>query len=168
MSERNLWAPWRIQYIQSMKDELSGKGGCIFCDKQKSDDRESLIICRGKFSFVMLNIYPYNNGHLLFAPYEHLADTDLLADGHILEIFSFINAYKKLLKEKLHCDGFNMGVNFGRAAGAGIEDHIHFHLVPRWNGDTNFMPVLGDTKVISQSLEEVWKLLTKRENESLK
>jgi ATP adenylyltransferase len=110
----------------------------------------------------MLNIFPYNNGHILIAPYRHVPDTDRLSDACIAEIFSFVNEFKKAIRSTMKCHGFNLGANIGKTSGAGVADHIHFHLVPRWDGDTNFMPVISGTKVIPQSLEKVWELLWDR------
>ena len=164
MNERdNLWAPWRMQYIREIEKKLQGNKSCIFCDKKEADDKSSHVVFRGKSSFVMLNIYPYNNGHLLFAPYAHVPDMDDLNREDVWEIFECINTYKKKIKDKMNCDGFNFGCNLGKTAGAGCEEHIHFHLVPRWNGDTNFMPIIGDTKVIPQSLEKVWEMLYEKD-----
>jgi len=155
----NLWAPWRIRYIQDLEKEQKGTAGCIFCDKKDVDDKSAFVIHRGSLSFAMLNIYPYNNGHLLFAPYAHVAGTEDLSHQEITELFDLVNIYKRKIKDIMNCDGFNFGCNMGKTAGAGCEDHIHFHLVPRWNGDTNFMPIIGETKVIPQALEKVWELL---------
>ncbi|MCK5706147.1 MAG: HIT domain-containing protein [Candidatus Aureabacteria bacterium] len=157
----NIWAPWRIKYIETMVNEDLQEKGCIFCGKQDKEDHQDFVLKRGQHSFVILNIYPYNNGHLLFAPYDHIADISDFNKEQILEIFSFINLFKKRMSDRMNCDGFNVGVNIGKTAGAGVEDHVHFHLVPRWNGDTNFMPVITDTKVIPQALEQVWELLEK-------
>lgn len=152
---KRIWAPWRIQYIKGPKDK-----GCFFCDYPKeSDDQKHLIVHRGKKSFVLMNYYPYNNGHLLIAPYKHAGEFDQLDDDTKLEMFNYINSCIKALKEKFNAEGFNVGINIGQVAGAGIKDHIHIHVVPRWNGDTNFMPVAGHAKVISQGLEDAWKSL---------
>lgn len=154
-----------MAYIESMEKELSGEKGCIFCDKKNADDKTAFIVAKGELSYAMLNIFPYNNGHLLFAPYDHLADTDDLSERHLAEIFDMISGFKKKIKEKMKCDGFNLGVNLGRVSGAGVEDHVHFHLVPRWNGDTNFMPILADAKVVPQSLERTWEMLKEKKNQ---
>ncbi len=153
---QRLWAPWRSKYIQTVDEKTE----CIFCEKAKSkNDRKNLVLKRGKYCFVILNTYPYNNGHLMVAPYRHISQIYQLKKYEIIEIFQFLKQYEIKLKEKLNPDGFNIGLNVGRVAGAGFEHHIHFHIVPRWQGDTNFMPVISDTKVISQSLQEVYKLL---------
>jgi len=151
-----LWAPWRSGYIQTVRE----KSDCIFCEKAKSrNDRKDFILKRGKYCFVILNIYPYNNGHLMIAPYRHISEISHLRKCEISELFQLLKEYELKLKKKLSPDGFNVGLNVGKVAGAGFEHHIHFHIVPRWEGDTNFMPVISDTKVISQSLEEVYNLL---------
>lgn len=147
---KKLWAPWRIEYIRQMKED-----GCIFCEKQqKDDDREMLILDRGEFSYVLMNLYPYNNGHLMIAPYEHLNDPLEISSETKAEIMTFTDKSMAILKEVMNPDGFNFGANFGASAGAGIEEHIHYHLVPRWLGDTNFMPVVGNNKVQVQGLLE--------------
>ncbi|MBT4382533.1 MAG: HIT domain-containing protein [Candidatus Marinimicrobia bacterium] len=147
-----LWAPWRIDYIRSPKED-----GCIFCNKpEKNDDQSSLILARGKHSYVLMNLYPYNNAHLMVAPYSHESNTQSLSPETLSEIIWFSDKTMEILKEKLSAEGFNFGANIGSAGGAGIEEHIHFHIVPRWSGDTNFMPVLGHTKVQVQGLEDTY------------
>jgi len=149
---QQLWAPWRINYIREQKEK-----GCIFCSKQKStDDKNSLILSRGDHSFVLMNLYPYNNAHLLISPYEHVETTDKLDLETLNEIIWFANESMIIMKENLKADGYNFGANIGSAGGAGIVDHIHFHVVPRWNGDTNFMPVISETKVQVQGLQETY------------
>ncbi len=150
-----LWAPWRMEYIAQEKTK-----GCIFCDKPKENrDRENLILCRGAHSFVIMNFYPYNNGHLMVVPYRHTADLEGLSGPERLEMMEFLGRCTRILTEVMHSQGFNVGMNLGRVAGAGVDDHLHFHIVPRWNGDTNFMPVAGHTKVLSQGLQESWEAL---------
>ena len=152
---RQLWAPWRIRYIRN-KDEK----GCVFCSKQKSNnDKNSLILSRGNHSFVLMNLYPYNNAHLLITPYNHVDTTDQLDIDTLNEIIWFANESMIIMKKNLNTDGYNFGANIGAAGGAGIEDHIHFHVVPRWNGDTNFMPVIGETKVQVQGLQDTYSEL---------
>ena len=149
---QNLWAPWRISYIRDQKEK-----GCVFCLKQKSnDDRHSLILSRGAHSFVLMNLYPYNNSHLLISPYKHVENTEKLNIEALNEIIWFANESMIIIKETLNADGYNFGANIGSAGGAGIADHIHFHVVPRWNGDTNFMPIIGETKVQVQGLQETY------------
>ncbi|WP_297509646.1 HIT domain-containing protein [Thermococcus sp.] len=147
-----LWAPWRIEYIRSPKHD-----GCIFCDFPKENrDRERLILHRGKYSFVIMNNYPYNPGHVMIAPYRHVGKWEDLTDEELLEIMKLSQLMIRAIKKAMNPDGFNLGVNLGRVAGAGIDDHVHLHIVPRWNGDTNFMPVIADTKVIPESLQEAY------------
>ena len=147
-----LWAPWRIEYIRSPKHD-----GCIFCDfPRENRDRERLILYRGEKAFIIMNNYPYNPGHVMIAPYRHVGRWEDLTDEELLEIMKLSQLMIKALKRVMNPHGFNMGVNLGRVAGAGIDDHVHLHIVPRWNGDTNFMPVIADTKVIPESLEEAY------------
>jgi ATP adenylyltransferase len=148
-----LCAPWRIEYIENAEKPA----GCIFCVKpSEADDRGNLITHRGKSAFVIMNRYPYNNGHLMVVPFRHTADLSGLEDEEKLELFDLLIASQRVLSDVMHPQGFNIGMNLGRPAGAGIADHLHFHVVPRWNGDTNFMPVLGHTKVISEGLDQTW------------
>ena len=161
---KQLWAPWRIQYIRSPKHD-----GCIFCDFPKENrDRERLILYRGKHSFIIMNNYPYNPGHVMIAPYRHVGRWEDLNDKELLEIMKLSQLAVKAIKRVMNPDGFNMGVNLGRIAGAGIDDHVHLHIVPRWNGDTNFMPVIADTKVIPESLQEAYDGLRKAVEEVAK
>ena len=147
-----LWAPWRIDYIRSEKEE-----GCIFCDKPANgDDRTMLILYRGEYSFVLMNLYPYNNGHLMIAPYQHTGNTQELSYSSRSEIMELADQTMTIQKNVMNADGFNYGANIGYSGGAGIADHIHFHIVPRWAGDTNFMPVVGHTKVQVQGLRETY------------
>ncbi len=151
-----LWAPWRMEYIQT----TDNPSGCIFCDKPKeSNDKINLIVYRGKWAFVMMNRYPYNNGHLMAIPFRHTNELISLSNDEKLELFDLLILSKKALHEVMQPHGFNIGMNLERVAGAGIADHLHFHIVPRWDGDTNFMPVVGHTKVLSEGLEETWKKL---------
>ena len=151
----NLWAPWRIKYIQAKKNT-----GCIFCQKlRQKKDRTNFIVKRGKFVFSILNIFPYNNGHTLIVPYRHIDSLEKLSNDELIEMFEFIKQTTKQIKSKLKAQGFNIGFNIGKVAGAGIDKHLHVHIVPRWEADTNFMPVLSGTKIISQSLEELYNNL---------
>lgn len=150
---QKLWSPWRSQYIESFKNGKRPES-CIFCDaaKQNIDDDENLLVNKSELTFTLLNLYPYNNGHLMIVPYRHISDMLLLNENENKEIMNQLQLSIKALTKVLHPEGFNIGVNMGRTSGAGIDDHLHFHVVPRWNGDTNFMPVLGEVKVISQDL----------------
>lgn len=150
---QRLWAPWRMEYILDDKKP----DDCIFCTKPEDEnDRENLILHRGEKIFIMMNRYPYNNGHLLISPYNHVSDVDSLSDEEMLEISQVTKRSVKILKEVMHPEGFNLGINMGKAAGAGIESHIHTHIVPRWNGDTNFMPVIADVRVMPELLDETY------------
>lgn len=156
----NLWAPWRLAYIKSA-DRIN-EDGCVFCDlpsDKKENDRKNLIVYRSKESFVILNKYPYNGGHLLVVPYKHTNSLDDLSSSEMLELMQMLQESLKALQAAFGPHGYNIGMNLGRPAGAGIEGHLHFHVVPRWNGDTNFMPVVGHTKVISSGCDETWKKL---------
>jgi len=151
-----IWAPWRSVYIGGNHGEGEG---CVFCEKINSDDDEAnLVLLRGDKIVVMLNLYPYNNGHLLIMPKRHVADMEELTVEEMNELMLMIQKMVKVLKV-FQPQGFNVGANLGRLAGAGIPGHIHFHIVPRWGGDTNFMPVIGNTRVISESLEVTYKKL---------
>lgn len=151
----HLWAPWRMEYIQSPKEKKNAE--CIFCCKPKEEcDRKNLILYYGKDVFVIMNLFPYNNGHMMIVPYRHLSDYRDLNEAERHEIADVSAMCIDVLKKVMHPDGFNIGFNIGEAAGAGITEHIHQHIVPRWIGDTNFMPVLGHTKVQVDGLEETW------------
>jgi ATP adenylyltransferase len=146
-----LWSPWRSQYIESI---IVKDGGCVFCAMAEDniDNPGSLIIDKGKYTFTVLNLFPYNNGHLLIVPYKHTSEFESLSRDVNIEIMEKLQLALKALKLVYGPEGYNMGANLGKVSGAGIDDHVHFHIVPRWNGDTNFMPVLGQVKVISQDL----------------
>jgi ATP adenylyltransferase len=146
-----LWAPWRMEYIDSARDEE--EGGCLFCEKPKEgDDEKALILARQEKSFAMLNKYPYNSGHLMVAPFRHVGQLEDLEDEEALDMQMLLGRSIKALKEAMQPDGFNLGMNLGLVAGAGVPDHLHWHVVPRWNGDTNFMPVTSTTKVLPEGL----------------
>lgn len=152
---KQLWSPWRMEYIRRTKPD-----GCVFCDLPKEDnDPESLILLRGRHSYIMLNRYPYNNGHLMVVPYEHVDTPTKLAAEVLQDMMQQVNVSLTVLKKAMDPDGFNIGMNLGTPAGAGIKDHIHMHVVPRWTGDTNFMPVLAETHVIVEGLIECYTTL---------
>lgn len=154
-----LWAPWRTNYISTAKKQK----GCLFCAAAKSPaDKQNLTLFRSKSVFAILNKYPYNNGHLMISPYRHIKDLGSFSRGEILDMFSTLNKMQDILKKALNPDGFNIGINAGCSAGAGIPNHLHMHIVPRWKEDTNFMPVLFETKIISQSLDELYVRLSKK------
>ncbi len=150
-----LWAPWRMEYLQGEHVE-----GCIFCEKPaENNDRANYLLYRGEYAYILLNIYPYSNGHLMVAPYAHVAqltDLDQVVRSEIMELATLCT---KLLARTSHPAGFNLGANMGKAAGAGYDEHFHLHVVPRWLGDTNFMPVVGNTRVIPESLDETYERL---------
>jgi ATP adenylyltransferase len=150
-----LWSPWRSKYIESLSKKKDDDE-CIFCEAAKSDvnDPENLLVRKGELTFTLLNLYPYNNGHLMIVPFRHIGDLDYLSDKESHEIIKELQIAQRALKDISQPHGFNIGANIGSAGGAGIDEHIHFHIVPRWSGDTNFMPVLGEVKVISQELKE--------------
>lgn len=152
-----LWAPWRIEYVLQEKPEE-----CIFCTKSSPevDDKEELVLARGEHSFVIMNLYPYNNGHVMISPYQHTPEVGAIDDDTHLEMVHFQKRWIDVLRAAVNPQGFNIGANLGKVAGAGVEDHYHMHIVPRWGGDTNFMPVLGHTKVLVEGLEETWERLT--------
>jgi len=146
---KNLWAPWRMEYIGAEKKE-----GCIFCVKDLSgEDAQRRVVYRGRHSFVMMNAFPYNSGHVMVAPYGHVACLSGLRDEVLEDLFRTVRQSVEILKEVFRPDGLNVGLNLGAAAGAGFEEHLHVHVVPRWNGDCNFMPVLADTKVLPEHLD---------------
>ncbi|MBI5308341.1 MAG: HIT domain-containing protein [Planctomycetes bacterium] len=156
---KQLWAPWRCTYINVKPGH---KKRCFLCQALKSvTDRKNLLVRRGKKCFVMMNLFPYNAGHLLICPKAHKANLEDLTKEEIKELFDLAIEMKRALTKVLKPEGFNMGFNIGAVAGAGLLTHIHLHLVPRWGGDTNFMPVLSGTKVISQSLSQLYERLQK-------
>ena len=144
----HLWAPWRIEYILSEKPDV-----CILCEKPKEQkDKENLILYRGKKNFVIMNRYPYNPGHLMICPYRHTSTLEDLDPDEILEHYQIVQKCITTLRRVSNPEGFNIGMNMGKVAGAGIDEHIHTHIVPRWNGDTNVMHVLADTRVVPEAL----------------
>ncbi len=157
-----MWSPWRSVYIESFNDDKKDEQ-CVFCAAQNEplDDDKSLKVFEGKTAFIVMNLYPYNNGHLMVVPRRHLSDYSDLTKEERYEVSDLIDLAIKALRIVSSPQGFNVGANLGRAAGAGIDQHMHFHIVPRWNGDTNFMPVLGEVKVISQELLTTKKALIK-------
>ena len=152
---KRIVSPWRMKYINGS----NATPGCIFCNLSEGthEDRERLIVQRGKLAFVMLNRYPYTSGHLMVAPYAHLNSIELLDAATQGEMMALISRAVEVLREVYHPEGFNIGANLGCAAGAGFAGHIHFHIVPRWGGDTNFMTTLGDVRVLPEDLETTWQ-----------
>ncbi|MCD6175132.1 MAG: HIT domain-containing protein [Planctomycetes bacterium] len=166
MERKNLWAPWRIKYIQG----LPKQSDCFLCDylSTPDKDRDNLILWRTEHAMVVFNKFPYNNGHLLVAPVRHIATLDDASDTELLCLMSLVRDCQKALSLAIGPHGFNVGMNFGRCAGAGLPDHLHIHVVPRWNGDTNYMHVCSDTDVISQGLQELYdQLLEVSQKENL-
>ena len=151
-----------MEYIESAKDETP-EDGCIFCDLPSAEDDEAaLILARSSLSFVLMNRFPYNPGHLLVAPLRHLGELGSVTAAEAADVHELIQRSMEALKEEMSPHGFNIGMNLGRIAGAGIPDHVHWHIVPRWNGDSNFMPVIGQTKVLPELLAETWSKLAPR------
>jgi ATP adenylyltransferase len=155
---KRIWSPWRVQYIR-----VQNPTGCIFCDKPKEDkDPQNLILYRGKCNFVIMNAFPYNPGHLMVVPYRHIGKLEDMTAEERNDHYETVSRAVGVLRETCKSDNFNVGMNLGRVAGAGIANHIHTHIVPRWNGDNNFMPVIGETRVISESMEDIYKRLKNR------
>ena len=153
MANFRIWAPWRLAYVKDASKDIEEE--CIFCAKPAAEDDEAnLIVHRGERSFVILNLFPYTNGHLMVAPYAHLGRLQELGSETLAEMMALAQRAMDRLEQVYQPHGYNVGFNQGRVAGAGVEHHIHMHIVPRWGGDTNFMPVLGDTRVMPQSLED--------------
>jgi ATP adenylyltransferase len=151
-----LWAPWRLKYIIGDKEE-----GCIFCKKPKEgNDKDNLILYTGETSYIIMNRYPYSNGHLMTVPYKHTNNFSDLTREEKLELMDLTAKCIDIL-QVIKPEGFNIGMNLGRTGGAGIEDHLHFHVVPRWSGDTNFMPVIGDVRVMPEYLEDTYETLSR-------
>ncbi len=158
-----LWAPWRLSYIVTTKEP--GPEGCFLCRyaAEPRADRENLVVARGRRTLTVLNRFPYNNGHLLVAPLAHKAGLEDLDDEELLEGMHVLRTMTGVLRRRMSAEGFNIGVNLGKVAGAGLPGHLHWHLVPRWSGDTNFMPVLANVNVIPQALDALYELIAKPE-----
>ena len=156
MANQRIWAPWRLRYVKNAKTSTE----CVFCAKPGAgDDRENLIVHRGERAFVILNLFPYTNGHLMVAPFEHVGRLQDVDPEVVAEVMDLAKQAMSRLEAVYDPEGFNVGINQGRVAGAGVEGHIHLHVVPRWAGDNNYMPVLADTRVMPQSLEESYDAL---------
>lgn len=154
-----IWAPWRMEYITSTKDPLNA--GCFLCvDRQ--EDEKALVLTRAGKAFMIMNKFPYSNGHIMVVPVRHVGRLDELTDEELLDMMRLVRTASSLLKDVMSTDGLNVGINMGRAGGAGLEEHLHIHVVPRWFGDTNFMPVMGETRVISEHLYESYRRLKER------
>ncbi len=173
MMSNNIWAPWRISYLKGLEEDVrSGHDGeqCFLCDylnDQPENDRKNLLLHRGEYAMVVMNGYPYSAGHLLIAPKDHIGELQDIADHVMLEVVKLTRYYQLVLKEVITPHGFNIGINLGRCAGAGLPGHLHQHIVPRWDGDTNFMSTVGDTRTISQSLLELYDELKEAEKKIL-
>ena len=152
---KQLWAPWRLEYIQGADEQE----GCVFCEAAAGHDEEKLVVHRGEHAFVVLNKFPYSSGHLMVAPYRHVGEFGDLTDEEALEVHRLAERGVAALAETYRPQGYNLGWNLGRIAGAGVVDHVHLHVVPRWAGDTNFMPVLADVKVLPEHLAETRRRL---------
>jgi ATP adenylyltransferase len=152
---KQLWAPWRLEYIAQADEQT----GCVFCDAATGDDEERLVVHRGEHAFVLLNKFPYASGHLMVAAYRHAGDFAELTDEEALEVHRLASRGIAALAGLYEPQGYNLGWNLGRVAGAGVVDHVHLHVVPRWAGDTNFMPVLADVKVLPEHLDETRRKL---------
>ncbi len=157
-----LWAPWRLSYVATAKPPSAGDPCFICAGLADDDDRKHLLALRTPLSVVVLNRFPYNNGHLLVAPRQHKARLDELTSEELLETMETLRRMVGVLGELMHPNGYNIGLNLGYAAGAGLPGHLHWHIVPRWHGDTNFMPIFGDAKVIVQSLDALYDMLVER------
>jgi ATP adenylyltransferase len=156
-----LWSPWRMEYIQAAKE--GEDEGCIFCELPAlGDDTAAYVLFRGETGFVLLNRFPYNPGHVMVAPFRHSGDLENLTPEELLDLGRLLQRAIAALREEMSPQGFNVGMNLGRVAGAGIPDHLHWHVVPRWTGDTNFMPVIGQTRVLPELLEETYRKLAPR------
>ena len=152
---KHLWAPWRISYILGPKPDA-----CVFCLPQHTDeDEERLVLHRGKHCFVIMNKFPYNNGHIMVCPYEHVMDLAVLDAETSHEMMDYLQFCTTVLKQHFHCEGINIGLNLGQAAGAGIREHLHFHLVPRWNGDSSFMAIMDDVRTMPDNLTNTYAAL---------
>lgn len=155
---QRLWAPWRMEYILAAQDPE--RNACIFCTLPRAQaDRENLILWRGRHAFIILNKFPYNPGHLMVAPYTHTADLNRLVPDELIELMLDVRRAVNCLGGAMRPDGYNIGTNLGRTAGAGVLDHLHYHVVPRWDGDHNFMPILAETKVMPQHLQRTYDQL---------
>lgn len=163
-----LWAPWRSKYVSDASKKKT-EDVCIFCKAaNENKDNMNYVVYRGKHNFVMLNIFPYNPGHVMISPYRHVGTVEALTREEAEELFELVKITLRVMRKIYQPDGFNIGINIGRAAGAGVEAHVHVHVVPRWNGDANFMPVLGNTKVLPEDLDTTYQKLKKGFEDEMK
>lgn len=152
---KQLWAPWRIEYILGPKPDA-----CVFClPDSTEEDEERLVLHRGGHAFVIMNRYPYNNGHIMVCPYRHVSELTELSREEAHDVMDLVQRCSGILKQHFNCEGINVGLNLGKAAGAGIGEHLHFHLVPRWNGDSSFIAVMDDVRIVPQHIRETYKAL---------
>ena len=160
---KQIWAPWRIEYIkQSQKAKLkTGRKGCFLCLNSSKSDGKNLILLRGKYAFVIMNRFPYNPGHLMIAPYRHIRTIEQCRAEEAGELFQLLKHCISALKMVMKPEGFNIGVNIGNVAGAGVPGHLHIHIIPRWLGDTNFMPIIGEIKIINEELHKMYRKVKK-------
>ena len=155
-----LHSPWRSKYIESFKGNAPKEDRCIFCAAlENHNDKERLVVHRGKLAFIIMNLYPYNSGHMMIVPNRHTADFRSLTPDELAECSLLLQRAQSALDDMSHPHGYNIGMNLGKAGGAGIEEHLHWHIVPRWNGDTNFMPTIADIKIVSGDMERQWEKL---------
>lgn len=160
---KRIWAPWRKVYIKNIHQQK----GCLFCGKFRSKkDRDNLVVFRSAHSFSILNLYPYQNGHVMIVPNRHVQKLEQLEDKEMIDLMRHLNRIQRLLEKSLRPEGFNIGINLGRVAGAGVLGHVHIHILPRWVGDHNFMPVFSDTKIISYSLKSLYDTLQHADQKS--
>ena len=158
-----LWTPWRYQYIKGETGEKTDGGACVFCSlRDTNDDERNFILFRAQYNFIILNIYPYISGHLLIVPYEHTADLDAASKETTHELMNLAKRCQTALRDAYNPQGFNLGMNLGKSAGAGVADHIHLHIMPRWTGDSNFMSTVGETRVIPEDLSTTYSKLRGR------
>jgi ATP adenylyltransferase len=156
----HLWSPWRMQYIEAARDELDAEGGCVFCTLPEREAER--VLARGRLAYVALNKFPYNPGHMLIVPFRHTGDVEDLTDDESLELQTMLQRSIRALREEAEPQGYNVGMNLGSTSGAGIPDHLHWHLVPRWKGDTNFMPVVAGVRVLPELLADTARRLAPR------
>lgn len=165
MTVGRLYTPWRMKYVATTRAQVDDCVFCTKCNDGPERDRENFLIYRGQSVFTIMNIFPYNTGHLMILPYQHVATLAEVSADVQFELITLTSYFTELLTDLMRSDGFNIGINIGRAAGAGIDSHLHVHIVPRWSGDSNFMPVIGETRVLPEELEATYDRIVKLVNE---